>query len=507
MKIFILLISILLISCGGLEYIKIEAKPSEWQEVNTSSQMNVSSETKINKKTELTENIRDSNSPIPQPPFLNEHRTILAGDPVQFEIIGGEVWVFPALNTMGEFAEKLKLVNDPLNPNVPIPEQHIDVPGRDRRNTTAITLGFSMLSPTTGGNLLTPYGAFYLRQQNQTDTRHIRAVITGLVNYISFRDSTWNDVGLEVLFDWENSCIPVATGEVVSGVNAQYMEVEQGYLQPGIGIGWNKQITNLICGYNRKDFDNYWRVQLLYETGYWYTEKGDSDSSKITLPPDTDFHQLHLRIRFSAITRNLLELPHCGIACGADVWMGRRSHWSDYHLGEIFRFDREHTQDYLKATAYLGIAMGIPFLSEQHRLISFAHVGYLPSGHWDRWSGLRIGGGPLLSESEDLARANFPGATFSQFIAEKYFLANVEYRYEFTSFFYIHLRGTWMWGKFGMLEHEHQLLKDHGLAVSVAITTGFIWKTMLYVEYSVDDGFIRRGTSGYSVFVSLSKEL
>lgn len=507
--IVVLLLCVLLIGCGGFEYIQMEDdQPGTWEEWEAPSPVITDSSTQhqiqppfsrgtIHTTVEETQHKQDL--------FQSQHRTILAGDPLQFKILGGELWALPALHNVEKLASQFEW-DTSLRPNLPIAQQNIDVPQRDRRNTTAMTLGVNIISPALGDNIFNPYGAIFVRQYSEDNRRRVRAVLTGIVNYAAFSDSTWNNSGFEALFHWENSNIPVAQDETVDGASATYMELKYGYLQPGIGLGWRTPLTNFFCNYDRQDFDNELSIQLLYEPGYWYVQKTKNTADHTILPPDTDFHQLHLRVRMDTITRNLLELPHCGVAVGADVVVGRRHHWTNYQLGEFFQFTRENTQDYLKITAYLVAAMDIPFFPEQHRLLGFIHAGWMPNRHWDRWSVHRIGGGPPLSESDDLSRPVYPGADFAQFMATQYLLTTLEYRYELTDFFYIHARGTWLWGEFGMIESNHQTLKDYGVAFSIAITTGFFWNSMLYVEYSIDDGFILRAPSGYSMFISWAKQ-
>ncbi len=501
-----------LLGCGNLEYIKLEQVNSEWQEI-TDVEPSISPQATGASQSEtppLAPQLDKTGEPEISLDFSGsmEHKTLLAGDSVHLDIIGGEIWVFPGLTSFGKWVSTLDFMPTRLNPNVPISHQHILVPARDRRNEMAVTLGLNMLSPNIGGNSWVPFGAFFIRQHNQEDTRRFRGIIAGVTNYIDYSDSTWNEHGIEMFVHWENVTIPIAQGEIVEGRNAQYMEVEWGYLLGGIGLGWRSKTHNFWASQysERNDFDNDLRIQLSYEPGSFYTQ-ASSASSDIILPPDTDIHQLHLRFRFDTITRNLLEMPHSGFSCGSDIVIGRKQKWSDHQFPENFIFERENTRDYLKITGYAVAAFGIPWVSELHRLIASVHAGWVPSDNWDRFTGLRFGGGPPKSEADDLSRPVFPGAAFQQFIAERYVIASLEYRYELLDFFYIHARGTWVWGDFGFLKEGHHTLQDRATAFSVAISTGFLWKTLLYAEYTIDNGFLRQGPSGYSLLLTLSKQL
>ncbi len=538
---FAITCTIILSGCGGLDYISLENMESSWQEItqdsveiDLSNNVNIKPTTKENNTEDLNKNVENhsirthsrsiidnntvdvshkNNSSKAEPQKidakkLQKHTTLLAGDAIHFEIIGGEVWVFPGIkagvNAVG------KLFNNPdVTASVPISHQNISIPARDRKNELAISLGFTYSFPDIAETSLTPYGAFYIRQQSQDDLRRFRGIITGFVNYLDFADGTWNNHDLELILHWENMIIPFPQTEIVNGQRAEFLEIERNSIWGGVGIGWRQPIKNFWSEKysQRNDFDNDARVQLLYEPGYIYMKRADETSKDTILPPDTAIHQLHLKARLDTFTRNLLELPHSGLASGLDVWLGHKVNWKNHQFGGNFRFLEKDTRDYLKISAYIAAAFGIPWMSEQNRIIISSHWGWSPANNWDRFTALRFGGGPAVSESHDLERPVFMGAAFNHFVAQTYSLTSLEYRYELFDFFYIHTKGAFLWGKFGMLESNRKKLEDSAFVFSVAVTTGFIWKSLIYAEYSLDDGFLRRGKPGYAMLLIWSKEI
>lgn len=275
--------------------------------------------------------------------------------------------------------------------------------------------------------------------------------------------------------------------------------MEWGYVRGGIGIGWRQKIAPY-------HFDNDFRIQLFYEPGYLYTKVGEQNEKSIEKPEDTAEHRLHLLMRYDAFDRNFLELLHRGWAWGADAIIGRRDNWSDHSFNKTYFFTNEETRDYLRLSSYIFLATGIPAMDEKHTLLLSAHAGWSPRGNWDRFNAFRLGGGPPPTETNDLYRQPLAGAIFDQFIAEKYILATIEYRFEVEFYLYFHIRGSFVWGTFGFLEQNEKDNVDGGKAFSAAITSGFLWDSLLYFEYTLNDGFVRQGKTGHSFLISWSKQ-
>lgn len=375
--------------------------------------------------------------------------------------------------------------------------EKIQIPPRDRRELLALNVGSSFLTPKIGGNFAVPFAALYYQKYWEDDHRRFRAIVTGLVNYLNFADGTWNDRGWEVLLQWENYTIPFPRAEILNDEKIEDSEIYWGHVLGSIGLGFRVAVPPY-------HYDNDFRAQLLYEAGYLYIDRSSHTGDDVILPPSTPFHELHLRLRYDAFDRNLLELPHRGWAAGMDLSMGRRDRWSDHQFSPLITFTREDTRDYLRITAYAVAALAIPFVSERHRLLLSAHGGWSKENNWDRFSAFRIGGGPSPSESNDLARHPFPGAVFDQFIAERYLILTMEYRLELTFFFFLHVRGTVGWGRIAGLDNEYYLDVESlfGHAFSAGITSGFFWNSVLYFEYAYDHHVIRRAQDGHAFLVS-----
>jgi len=98
-------------------------------------------------------------------------------------------------------------------------------------------------------------------------------------------------------------------------------------------------------------------------------------------------------LRFDALDRNLMELPHRGYAFGCEAMYGHRAHWSQWGGVAFPSPDVHKEKEYLLASAYAVAAGGIPFVaSERHRLISSLYGGI--GKNLDRFSTFRLPGRP-----------------------------------------------------------------------------------------------------------------
>jgi hypothetical protein len=233
--------------------------------------------------------------------------------------------------------------------------------------------------------------------------------------------------------------------------------------------------------------------------GYWYfTGREDFDDAQ-NVPPDTWVHGVHARLRLDAITRNLLELPHRGVAAGFDAEFLRRDVWED--TGAVVpstgrqQFEERQTRDYTRLSGHVVVAAGLPFLSERHRFIGQVHGVWAPQGDLDRYNGFRA------------------GAMFDQYTVNDGVLASLEYRFEVLFFLFVHLRATLAScrtptyrGTLGP-PGPYRFERRAGTSYSAAISSGFLWESSLYLEYSYDTGALRAGEDGHSALVLWSKSL
>ena len=152
-----------------------------------------------------------------------------------------------------------------------------------------------------------------------------------------------------------------------------------------------------------------------------------------------------LRGRYDGMRRNILELPHKGIAAGFDLEYTYRDKWADFGgAPPNVVFTKSNTQDYTQFTGYVTAVGGIPGLSEKNRILVSYHGGTTDKSSVDRYNAFRISGGPLPGESDDLSRVDYPGTMFGLIPVANYNMVAVEYRRELTFFMYLHLRGTFL---------------------------------------------------------------
>lgn len=160
----------------------------------------------------------------------------------------------------------------------------------------------------------------------------------------------------------------------------------------------------------------------------------------------------------------------------------------------------------MKFSGYLSAAVGIPGLSERDRLLASVYGGFAPGHKLDRFSAFRIGGGPFPSENVDLIRHPYPGALFNQFYVSDYAIGTVEYRRELLFFLYLSLRETFVWANRNIFSSPQQPFSEaRGEAFSVGLTSGFLWQSELYLEYTRDNGILRNGAAGDSMLLLWSK--
>ena len=374
----------------------------------------------------------------------------------------------------------------------------VSIPARDRDYVRSLNLGGVFFSPQVGDEWGVPFGAFYWFK-NKEQWRS-RAVISVFVNEV---DVAREFGRFQLLGHWDNDTVPFPTAEIIDGKEVKSTSILYGTFAGGIGVGYRLPVAPFQT-------DNNFRLRLLYTAGYLYTDRVDETGPDVVLPPDTFVHGFRLRTDYDGIRRNIMELPHEGIAGGAEIEVGRRDHWSDFTFGGTV-FSRDKTRDFFKVSAFFTGATGIPRLSERHRLIGTIHGGYAPKDTIDRFSAFRIGGGPFPYETDDLYRYWYPGAMFRQFPVSDFVIGSMEYRYEFLFFLYLHLRATLAEMNRPFLKQESpafshlDFIHDYSQAYSAGITSGLPWNSQLYAEYTYDTSILRNGVSGHSFLVLWSK--
>ncbi|TWJ32707.1 hypothetical protein JN12_00682 [Geobacter argillaceus] len=383
------------------------------------------------------------------------------------------------------------LAGEPCTPEVF--GERINILGRDRDNSAALVLGGTMFTPPLAGLEALPIGAVYLK--HRWDDTRFRGVFSIFVNEADVSKSVGS---LQFLGHLDNNTIPFPTAEIAGGREVKRTSIIWGNVTGRLGVGLRLPVAPF-------QVDNDLRVQLFYQGGYLYSKRVSDTGPNVVLPPDTLVHGPLLRLRYDGLARNLLELPHRGVAAGVDAEFMRRDSWSDANYGGAV-YTRDETRDYFKVSGYLTAAAGIPGLSEKNRLLMSFYGGFAPYGSLDRFSAFRIGGGPLPSETDDLYRQVYPGAMFNQFPSSDYLIGSAEYRRELLFFLYLHLRATYAWVNRDIFTSRRlKFLDQRGEAYSAAITSGFLWDSELYLEYAYDTSILRNGSSGNTISVLWSK--
>jgi hypothetical protein len=382
--------------------------------------------------------------------------------------------------------------------------RQVTVEARDRGNTMAVSLGGVAFTPNIGGNTALPLFAYYWNYTKE-ETRWLRLVSSVFVNELDFAERFG---GPELRFHFENYTLPIESSEIVDGQTLDQTTSMWGTVDSRIGIGYRRRIPP-------GNLDNDLEVAAYYVAGFEYHDLGDDAPPGAVGARDTYVHGMRVEVKLDAFQRNLLEMPHYGLAFGASFDIRRRDFWRTHgalngipDVSAPIVFERRDTRDFWKFDAYLVVALPVPFVSERHRFISYLYAGYAPHDTLDRFSAFRLGGGPAPSETEDLSRRIMPGAVFDQFPVEDYFVAIMEYRLELLFFLYLHVRGAYALLKAPTLTRQGRLrnIRQDTWIFSAALTSGFVWDSQLYFEYDFDvRGTFRGGREGHAFLLLWSK--
>jgi len=371
----------------------------------------------------------------------------------------------------------------------------VDILARDRGHLTAFTLEGIFYTPRQGNTAATPVGAVYVKRM--WEESRTRDVISIFVNDLEY-DRSFGKIELVTRF--ENNTLPGGQREVVNNQEIKSSDAEWGTLMASLGPGLRYKVAPF-------QVDNDLRLQLLGKVGYFYAKRTSDTGPNLVLPPDTMLYGVKLRGRYDGMRRNILELPHTGMAAGFDLDYVHRDKWANFGTIPDAVFTKADTRNYLQFNGYLMGVGGIPGLSEKNRIFFSLHGGVTPPKSADRYNAITIGGGPLPGESDDLCRPDYPGTAFDQVLVSNYALAALEYRRELAFFLYLHLRETYIWADRAAVTSNNVFLfkSSTGAASTIGLETGFYWKSELFLGYSWDSGFIRNGKPGSGLILSWDK--
>ncbi len=369
---------------------------------------------------------------------------------------------------------------------------------RDRRFTAAWDLSLAFYEPGPQHSEVIPIGVLTF-WQHPDDERLFRAQISGMYNEIFWGRTLPRFGPLEGVLTFENFNVPFAQAELVDGRAIDPEELVWGYVRPGFGLGYRRQVSP---GHQ----DNMAAVDLTVEPGFLYFGKGSKTAQNFVVPQDTFALRGHLQTRLDALERNLLELPHRGIAAGADFTYGYRTDWENWGVngGETAGKGRVF-QSY---TGYFLAAGGIPGINDdRHRLVGVVHVGI---GHnLDRFSAPRVGGGPnpMGEEYGTTSDPVLPGAVVQEFFPNHYLLFTGEYRWEPIFFVYLGINASV--GRLDRLRiNGSETVKKNDTLTSVGarLTSGFVFRTRLQVVYNHNFSVVRDGQyGGHEMILNLAR--
>jgi len=368
----------------------------------------------------------------------------------------------------------------------------IDIPARDRGNESFLEMGGSFYFPDMTDSTTIPLFALYIKRT--WERARLRLVLSGIVND---GEAVRSFGKFELIGRFENYTNPFKETGFRHNEEIKQSSVKWGTLSGFLGAGLRYPVSPY-------QVDNDLRLQLFSRVGYLYSKRtGDTDSD-VKLPPDTILYGIKLRGRYDGIRRNLMELPHTGMAAGFDLDFVHRNKWAD-HGNPYVRFRKGDSQDYFMLSGYALGAFGIPGLSEKNRILTSLHGGLIDKKGADRYNAFRLSGGSFAQEAYDLCRPNYPGALDT--IVSEYLMVNLEYRRELLPFLYLQLRGTFTWADRSTVIGVNQIgfKGDSGQTASMAVTSGFFWNSQLYIEYAWDTGFLRDGKPGSSLTFLWSK--
>lgn len=367
----------------------------------------------------------------------------------------------------------------------------IEVPAGDRRSESAWEIGAVLTKPAAQGSAVLPIGGIYL-WQHPDNSKLFRAQLSVLENEVFLSRSPAFLAPFEWVATFENYTVPVPQAVMIDGTALKSQELIWGYARPGFGIGYRKQ----VAPYKQ---DNMFALDLTAEPGFEFFNAGSNTAENFVVPPNTFEMRGHLQARLDKLERNILELPHQGLAAGADIIYGRRLNWRNWGING----SEPGGHDYYLFTGYALKAGGIPGLHDyRQRLIGSLHGG--AGIGLDRFSAPMIGGGlnPLGEEYGSTWRPILPGAVIQEFSPKHYIIATGEYRWAPVFFTYLGLDASVAWlDRPRMVSGDIVYKNDFFTSIGANLTTGFLFRTLLQVAYNYNFSEIRKGNYGGSEIV------
>ena len=371
-------------------------------------------------------------------------------------------------------------------------DREITIPPIDRHSINAWELGTTVNFPAPSGRPAEPFGVIYLWRRPDKE-KLFHADLALIYNNLFFAKAFSKDSPFEWVTSFENYTLPLLKqAELVEGRDDKANRVEWGYIRPGFGLGYRRQVSPFHV-------DNMLALDFILEPGYLYFGSHDNGFIK---PQNTFELRTRAQLRWDALTRNLLFLADKGFALGADAVWGYRPDWKDWGVDA----EEKGHQHYTLGTAYGLIATPLPLLGERHRIIASINGGI--GHHLDRFNRTvtqRLSGGvnPMGQEYHSTGYPILPGAAYLEFFPDHYVIGYGEYRFAATFFSYLHFYGGGAYLnpqkiKRGKIQRDDTFMPF----VGTRITTGLPGRLQLVIDYAHNFGLKRRGT-GYGNQVTI----
>lgn len=369
----------------------------------------------------------------------------------------------------------------------------VALPATDRAHQTALTLGGTLLLPRQGRTTGVPIAAGYFRHYWE-DSR-TRDVVSIFVNDLEYDRRILGPV--EWVGRLENYTLPGTQTELAQNREVTASTVSYGSASLALGPGVRFPVAPF-------EVDNDLKLQLLGDLGYFYAARSHETGPDLLLPPNTLTYGARLRVRYDALRRNLLELPHHGFAAGGDAEYLVRGMWQELGTRQS---PEAANRDYLQLSGYLFAAAGIPGLSERNRLVMGVYGGTTYHGRGDRYNAFRLNGGPFSGEAEDIARPHYTGMVYDDILVTNYALVSAGYRRELCFFIYLTLAGGYLWAEraSALEDGRVEFRKTTSLSGTASLDFAFFGNSSFNLGYAWDSRVVRNGSSGGGVSFTWNK--
>jgi hypothetical protein len=363
----------------------------------------------------------------------------------------------------------------------------IEVPARDRRSSNSWNAGVSRALDVDDAE--TQPNAFLYFWRHPEDGHLLRAIVGIVYNELLWAKPL-NDDGLEHVWTFVNDTAPWAASERIDGVAQDREELAWGYVRPGAGLGFRRRVG--------EQQDNLFATDLIVEPGLLWFADGDRTDATYATPTTTFELRTRLQMRLDLLERNLLELPHQGFAVGLDAVQGWRADWNDWGLPGVDDHQGSDGDRYLSVSGYAFGITDVPFVgTERQRIFGSVHGG--DGDDLDRFSALRVGGGPDFRgvEYDTTFIPLLPGAARSEFFPDHYLIASAGFRQEVAFFAFVDAGVNVAW-----LDRDRQTgavrsrENDRLTSVFAHLNSGFFGSMRFQLGYAHGFDLIRDGERG-----------